>query len=453
MAMKTERSDFIFLVRHRYNIDDQSTVKNIIKGCHHKMRQQTFTELMERYNNALTVNGSTASGRVGKLHRCSVIIRRHESLGKDKLDDKIIAAYIREIGDRFHAGEIGEDHANAMRRETEQFVHFAKTGDVRLPNPKLGARTTLLPKFQTIVDGFLTSESAMVGAGGKTTSPNTRNDMRWVAHKYFEWLTVQGFTSLRGVGAKQIQMFMLHCSETMAMGSVHNIRLFLLKLYVHLYKSGQSQSSFTVLLSFRVNRGRKVPETQSADDLSAMLESIDRRTVYGKRAYAAMMLGVVLGLRACDIVALKLTDIDWINGEIMILQAKTAITVVLPLTTDVGDALSDYILNARPASSAEQVFLRIKAPYTGLKSAISIGEIYESCCKAAGLPVSKRFHTLRRTLGTSMLASGTPVTTVAQVLGHKETDSTKSYIAVDKEHLKLCALPFDGIRPKGGGRA
>jgi integrase len=416
------------------------------------MKQQTFTELMERYNNALAVNGSTASGRVGKLHRCSVIIRRHEALGRDKIDDKIIAAYILEISDRFHAGEIGKNHANAMHRETEQFVHYVKTGDVRMPNPSLGARTALLPEFQTIVDSFLSSEVAMVGASGKTTSPNTRSDMRWVAHKYFEWLTANGFTSLYGVGAEQIQMFMLHCSETMAMGSVHNVRLFLLKLYVYLYKSGQSKSSFTALLSFKVNRGRKVPETQSADDLSAMLESIDRRTVDGKRAYAVMMLGIVLGLRACDIIAMKLTDIDWINGEIKILQAKTAISVVLPLTTDVGDALSDYILNARPESNAEQVFLRIKAPYTGLKSAVSIGEIYESCCKAAGLPVSKRFHTLRRTLGTSMLASGTPVTTVAQLLGHKETDSTKRYIAVDKEHLKMCALPFDGICPKGGAR-
>ena len=234
------------------------------------------------------------------------------------------------------------------------------------------------------------------------------------------------------------------------MGSVHNIRLFMLKLYSHLYESGQSQSSFAALLSFKVNRGKKVTETQSADELAVILESIDRQTAVGKRSYAVMMLGIVLGLRACDVAALKLTDIDWINGEIKILQAKTAISVILPLTKDVGEALSDYILNARPSSDSEQIFLRIKAPYTGLKSAVTIGEIYESCCKAAGLPRSKRFHTLRRTLGTSMLASGTPVTTVAQILGHAETDSTKRYIAVDKEHLKMCALPFDGIKPKAG---
>ena len=277
---------FYFSVRYRYNIDDRYTVKNIVKGCHLKMRQQSFMELMERYSNALAENGSKASARVGKLQRCSVIIRHHETLGKNAFDDSVIAEYIREISDRFNKGEIGEDHANAMRRETEQFIHFVKTGDVRMTNPLLGARTILLTDFQRIVDGFLSSEVAMIGAGGRATSPNTRSDMRWVVHKYFEWLTTQGFASLRRVGAEQIQMFLLHCTETMAMGSVHNVRLFLLKLYAYLYKFGQSHSSFTELLSFKVNRGKKVTETHSANELTAMLEVIDRRTIDGKRAYA-----------------------------------------------------------------------------------------------------------------------------------------------------------------------
>ena len=413
------------------------------------MKQQTFPELMESYNDALTANGIGLSGRLGKLQRCTVITRRHEALGKDRLDDRVVADYIREINERLNSGAIGKDHANAMRRETERFV---KTGDVRLMNPLLGARTVLLPEFQKIVDGFLVSDAARVGAGGRAISPNTRNDMRWVAHKYLEWLAEQGFTSLDRVGSEQIRKFMLHCSETMAMGSVHNVRLFMLKLYAYLYESKQSPSSFAALLSFKVNRGHKIPETQGADELALMLDSIDRATTEGKRNYAVMMLCIVLGLRACDIAALKLTDIDWINGEIKILQAKTAISVVLPLTKDVGDALSDYILNGRPQSNSGQIFLRLRTPYTGLKSAVTIGEIYESRCKAANLPHSKRFHTLRRSLGTSMLASGSPVTTVAQVLGHAEVDSTKKYIAVDKEHLKMRALPFDGIKPKGGPR-
>jgi integrase len=61
------------------------------------------------------------------------------------------------------------------------------------------------------------------------------------------------------------------------------------------------------------------------------------------------MLGVVLGLRACDVKALRLTDIDWRRGEICIVQHKTGKPLALPLTTDVGEALKDYILHARPS--------------------------------------------------------------------------------------------------------
>ncbi len=62
-----------------------------------------------------------------------------------------------------------------------------------------------------------------------------------------------------------------------------------------------------------------------------------------------IMLGTVLGLRACDITALKLSDIDWLHGEIKIIQSKTANPVVLPLTQDVGEALMDYILYLFPS--------------------------------------------------------------------------------------------------------
>ena len=416
------------------------------------MKKQSFDDLMESYNNALAESGITCSARLAKLQRSTVIVRRHEAVGKRELDDAIIADYMCEISDRLDAGDIGQDYANTMRRETERFVLYAKTGEVRLPNPLLGARVTLSFDFQQIAAGFLESDSARIGTGGTPISPNTLNDIRWIAHKYFEWLTEQGFNDMRKVGAEQIQRFLLHCSETMAMGSVHNARIYLAKLYTYLYETGQSPSSFGALLSFKVNRGTKIPEVHHCGELAALLDTIDRATVEGKRAYAVMMLGIVLGLRAIDVVNLELSDIDWVNGEVRILQAKTAVSVILPLTKDVGEALKDYILNARPHSEAAQVFLRLKAPYAGLKSAVTVGEIYGACCKAAGLPETKRFHTLRRSLGTSMLASGEPVTMVAQVLGQLKVDSTRKYISVDKEHLKMCALPFDGIKPKGGAK-
>lgn len=416
------------------------------------MMKETFTEMLERYNGALAAEGVGCSSRLYKLQRAAVIIRKHEFLGKDEPDDSVIADYILDISKRESAGEISHLHACNLRRETERFIGYAKNGEVKIINSLLGARTVLCPEFQKVANNFLLSDFAQFSSSGKPIARNTHNDIRWIVYKYFDWLNKQGFTHLNKVGDEQIRKFLLFCSETMAIGSVHNARIYMAKLYAYLYKAGLSASSFGALLSFKVNRGSTVPKIHRADELSSLLETIERRTVDGKRAYAVMLLGIVLGLRAIDIINLKLSDIDWVKGEVRLLQTKTAVSVILPLTKDVGEALQDYILHARPKSNSPYVFLKLRTPYTELKSAVSIGEIYEKCCKEAGLPETKRFHTLRRSLGTAMLASGEPVTMVAQVLGHAEVESTKKYIAVDIEHLKLCALSFEGIKPKGGVR-
>ena len=69
---------------------------------------------------------------------------------------------------------------------------------------------------------------------------------------------------------------------------------------------------------------------------------------------------------------------------------------------------------------------------------------------AAGLPATHRFHNLRRALGTSMVSNGVSVYDVAQVFGDRNMESVKPYLAADYEHLKMCSLPFDAIRPLEG---
>jgi len=320
-------------------------------------------------------------------------------------------------------------------------VNYAGSGQSdRLPSILRGARQKLGSEFQEIAEGFLSGNF----------HGNTRCDMRWVTHKYFAWLEDQGFHNLSGVDALHIQKFLLNCSESFSAGTVYDIRVYMKKLYAHLSSVGLSESDHNELLSFKVKREKRVYPALSKTDIAKLLGAIDRSTVKGKRDYAIMLLGTVLGLRACDVVALKLVDIDWLHGEIKIVQSKTSIPVALPLTQDVGEALMDYIFNARPNSAAQEIFLRINAPHTPLVAAVTLGEIYRDCCIAAGLPVSKRFHDLRRSLGTSMVSNGVSVYDVAQVFGDKSVESTQPYLSADMEHLKMCALPFCGIAPAGG---
>lgn len=186
-----------------------------------------------------------------------------------------------------------------------------------------------------------------------------------------------------------------------------------------------------------------------SEDVAKVLDAIDRLTLKGKRDYAIILLGVVTGLRAVDITRLRLSDIDWLNGEIKIVQQKTRESLALPLTADVGEAIKDYILNGRQTTESDMVFLRIHAPHRQIQNAITINQIYYYWCKKADIERKafdgKSFHSLRRTLGKNIILSDTPVTTVAQVLGHSDLSSTDRYIALDSCHLKECALDFSRI--------
>ncbi len=225
-------------------------------------------------------------------------------------------------------------HYERTKREIDRFVSYVCIGRIdSLPSTLRGARQELTPKFEQIAKEFVAGDF----------HPNTRCDIRWVTHKYFNWLEGQGFIDMTGVGAIHIQKFLLACSEQYPPSTIHNVRLYLKKLYAFLYAAGRVDDNYSALFSFSVNREKKVFPVLPKSDIAKLLDTIDRSTVKGKRDYASMLLGTVLGLRACDIVALKLADIDWLRGEIRIVQAKTANPVILPLTQDVGEALKDYI--------------------------------------------------------------------------------------------------------------
>ncbi len=400
-----------------------------------------FEELLETYEKALSEAGFGYATRLRMLSRAGRLVRQHEKIGNNGFNQEIIADYYRDVDQRLYEKKICVSHHRELTRDIQRFLRYAEHGDVELPYPLKGCRYVVTPEFQKISDAYLASGDF---------HPNTRNDMRWVAHKYFVWLAERGHEDMTRAGAAEIQGFLLDCSKQMTSNSMHNVKLHLKKLYAYLYASKLSESPYSHLLSFRVNRESKIFPALPMSDVAKLLGTIDRESKSGKRAFAMMALGAELGMRACDVVRLKLGDINWIRGEIRILQAKTCKSAVLALTQTAGAALSDYILNARPQTDDLHVFLRFMKPHTPLKAAVTPGEIYRDCCIAAGIPSSKSFHTLRRSLATAMVTNGVEATTVAQVLGDVQVNSIKKYAALDSKHLARCALSFDGIAPTGG---
>ena len=166
---------------------------------------------------------------------------------------------------------------------------------------------------------------------------------------------------------------------------------------------------------------------------------------------AIILLAVTTGIRACDVIRLKLTDIDWRKGEISFSQDKTDKMVSLPLLPEAGEALKQYILNFRPAvSECKEVFLRCSPPKTAIANATSIADMLILYQQKAGVERKpfdgKGFHGLRRHLAKNLLDTGTPPETIAQILGHSQVQSVQQYLVLNTKQLKNCAIDFSGIK-------
>jgi len=172
----------------------------------------------------------------------------------------------------------------------------------------------------------------------------------------------------------------------------------------------------------------------------------------GKRDFAILLLLSRLGLRACEVAGLSMEDLDWQNGEI-VLHGKGVRKKRLPISREVGKALTLYLKIRRQSIVTRKVFLRSVPPYEGISSA-HVGMIVRTAIVREGLkPYRLGSHLLRHTAATEMLRKGASLPEIGMILGHRRVDSTAIYAKVDFESLRTVARPWPISLPVlGGGR-
>mgnify|MGYP001380104241 CR=1 FL=1 len=187
-----------------------------------------------------------------------------------------------------------------------------------------------------------------------------------------------------------------------------------------------------------------LPRGLPSEDVQRLLSHCDRHTKVGRRDWAILLLLARLGLRAGEVVRLTLDDLDWERGEVCI-RAKGGNSDRLPIPQDVGTALADYLHRLRPACSARQVFLRMKAPHRGFASSVAICCIVRRALKRAGLnPAHKGAHLLRHSVATELLRRGASLAEIGELLRHRNQQTTMIYAKVDLDLLRPLALPWPG---------
>lgn len=296
----------------------------------------------------------------------------------------------------------------------------------------------LPPAFQPVASAY---EVYCRQAGIRERTIHSRS---LLIRKLVEFLGTRGITEIARLDAAVVSDFIAaqcrYNANTVCL-LVRNLRLFLR----YLHQSGAHAQDLSVNLPRVPGRYRDLlPTTWSTDDVERLLASVDRDSPMGKRDYAILILAARLGMRASDIITLRLEHIHWDAGRIQKVQSKTGALLDVPLLEDVGQALIDYLQHSRPQSTYREVFLRCVVPIQPFNDGSKLGGIIDSYRRRAGItvtPESRRgMHALRHAVASHLLEHGTPLPVISGVLGHLDADSTRIYTKIDIDQLRRCAL-------------
>ncbi|AZB24302.1 hypothetical protein EG339_06605 [Chryseobacterium bernardetii] len=197
-----------------------------------------------------------------------------------------------------------------------------------------------------------------------------------------------------------------------------------------------------ILANYKARSGRKLPSYYTLDEIVCIEKSVDRKYAIGKRDYAMILLATRLGLRSSDIRLLQFSNINWETNLILMEQFKTKKMIELPLLTDVGEAIIDYIRHSRPKSISKYIFLRASAPYLPL-GGTALNAIFKKYFIKSNVEFAKKRHgphSMRHSLATNLLKNGTALPIISEALGHCNTASTMPYVHLDSQELLKCSL-------------
>ena len=189
-----------------------------------------------------------------------------------------------------------------------------------------------------------------------------------------------------------------------------------------------------------------LPRYVLPEAVERVINSCNVSSPVGKRDRAILLLLARLGLRAGDIVQMRLEDIDW-KGAWVHVSGKGHRQTRLPLTQEVGDALVSYVQEGRPRSHTDRLFLRSRAPFRGFRSHPAVSVIVATAFRRAGInrPGRGAAHLLRHSIASSMLRQGASLQELSALLRHRSIETTQIYAKIDVTALQQIAQPWPEV--------
>jgi site-specific recombinase XerD len=245
--------------------------------------------------------------------------------------------------------------------------------------------------------------------------------------------------------AKGVIDFVLHDSSDRGRRSAQLMTAALRSLLRFLFQTGRINANLVGAVPTVAGGPRsELPTFLEANQVRKLLRGCDRRCKVGKRDYAILLILSRLGLRAGEVAALVLEDIDWSGGSICV-RGKGSRVDRLPLVEEVGQALADYVRKGRPICSSRRVFLRSVGLPDGFSGSSGVSAVVRRALRRAGLQAPHQgAHLLRHSLATNMLQGGATLAEISQVLRHQHIHTTEVYAKIDFRALRALSQPWLG---------
>lgn len=266
----------------------------------------------------------------------------------------------------------------------------------------------------------------------------TIRDHRLYLHRLLTFIQSKHVLNVEEIKEEHILIFVSTATNN-NICVVSSLRLFFRYLFEsHVLSFDLSE----VLRHYKWHKREKLPSVYSAKEVSQIELSIKREDATGKRNYAMMLLATRLGLRASDIAYLSFDNINWESSTIIFSQFKTGKKIELPLLVDVGEAIIDYLKYGRKRSESPKIFLYTRAPFTSMTNS-AVACTFNRIIDASGVDTTGRkhgAHAMRHSLASRFLENKESIPIISEALGHQNTDTTISYLRIDIESLRQCAL-------------
>ena len=302
---------------------------------------------------------------------------------------------------------------------------------------------TLVDPREIVVDAFRQYLSQERGLSVSTQCNYTR-----FAHQFLRERFGRGSLELSALSATDVTGFIRrHAHERSARSAQHivgSLRAFLR----YLRYRGEITTDLAACVPTVANWSLStLPKFLQPGQVQQVLDHCDRHSAVGLRNYAILVLLARLGLRACEVVAMTLDDIDWEGAHLMV-RGKGGQRVQMPLSAEVGHAIAAYLRKGRPRCTSRRLFIREHAPRVGFANSCAVSTLVQRALADAGVDSPHTgAYVFRHSLATEMLRQGASLGEIGQLLRHAHPDTTQIYAKVD-----VCALRPLALRWPGGGR-